>query len=191
MLAKLFLLLLQLQHGIWAPDEELFVSQAHDNNAYDETIVKIFQSNIEETIDAITGSLDDPSVSVAEWTLGILMGVEWEPHAVHMTNLMNADRPPLTGTYFETTADATPFEIWLAEMLEYSAIRSAKRGWLFPTSFVNWVTTDPLDNVLEPIYPGTLFSRTEANEAMNLVRMESQPCRCALHCLFSMYHRIH
>lgn len=66
--------------------------------------------------------------------------------------------------YFQATNQASPFEIWLAQMLDYTgfifatnfshfpATLEMQYNWQHPISFTNWITTDPLRHPLEPWY---------------------------------------
>jgi hypothetical protein len=56
------------------------------------------------------------------------------------------------------TAQASPFEKWLAEMVDYVAQQESLYGWQHPLTFTNWVTTDPLTHPGEPIFQEDLVS---------------------------------
>jgi hypothetical protein len=151
------LLLLQ---GIWTPEEELIGEDLKGNDAYREDIHNTFAKEITNAVKVIHGDISLPIVKghaggdyrtdVSKWLLGWVIGTEWYPYAVKVTNDGHPGMPPFKGTYFQASADASPFESWLAGMLETAAEEEMKYGWQHPISFTNWLTTDPLQHPNEP-----------------------------------------
>jgi len=152
------LLLLQ---GVWTPEEELIGKEREGNDAYRTDISDTFHSEIVNAVKAIHGDVTLPSgpghasgtykTDVSRWLLGWIIGTEWYPYAVKATNDRHPGTRPFAGTYFEAAANASPFESWLAGMLDTAAIQEMKYGWQHPISFTNWLTTDPLRHPNEPL----------------------------------------
>jgi len=143
--------------GIWPPDEEL----AKERNSYLPSITQHFDEEISLAILAVYGrgsikpipgkASGDYKVNAAPYLLAWMAGGEWDPNMVNDTNHKNPENKQFKGKYFRTTALASPFEAWLAQVLEQLAQEEMKLGWQHPISFVNWVTTDPLRHPDEPL----------------------------------------
>ena len=86
------------------------------------------------------------------------VGTEWDPAMVDNTNAQHADVPQYKGVHFSASPEASPFENWLAELLDHTAVLEKKYGWEHPMTFTNWVTTDVLDHPGEPLYEEDLVS---------------------------------
>jgi hypothetical protein len=147
---------LYLFHGVWV-NEEVFLAK---KNAFDPAVTDEFKEEIKRTVDLIHGNADlDPRQGHASgkyvhdlsaYLLGWMIGVEWDPEAVVGTNEQNPDHGSYDGTYM-MSENATPFEAWLAEMMDYTAVYEAETyDWQHPMSFTNWVTTDLLTHPAEP-----------------------------------------
>jgi hypothetical protein len=147
---------LYLFHGAWVTEESLIKSQ----NAFSEEVVNDFKLEIRQMIDIIHGNITiakktghasgEYKTDVSPYILGLILGIEWDPHVVQETNKKNKDIGQWEGTYFQTT-NGSPFEVWLAQMMEYAASYETKQyGWQHSMSFTNWVTTDLLEHPAEP-----------------------------------------
>src|SRR5690606_2182128 len=79
------------------------------------------------------------------------IGTEWDPEMVLRTNKLHADMDHYNGRHFRAGEEATPFESWLAELIDYTAQLEREHGWEHPMTFTNWVTTDPLPHPGEPL----------------------------------------
>jgi hypothetical protein len=151
---------LWVMHGIWAPEEELIGADEKGRNAYGPEIIGKFRTEIADAIRAIHGDLvraPQPGhasgvydADISPYVLGYLLGTEWGPSAVSVTNREASGVPPHRGTYFRSVAQASPFESWLAQMLEEVAADDMRYGWQHPVAFVDWLTTDPLRHPGEP-----------------------------------------
>ncbi|KJE94711.1 hypothetical protein CAOG_05310 [Capsaspora owczarzaki ATCC 30864] len=147
-------------HGIWTPEEELIGDDNNGRNAYDADIKEIMETNIRNVLSAVYGRGDEItyafhksgtySTDISQWVVGWLMGTEWYPFAVNVTNVLNAGLAPYQGTFVACTAAASPFESWVGMMLDLLLKLDHGYGMLHPASFVNWVTTDPLVHPSEP-----------------------------------------
>jgi hypothetical protein len=151
---------LWVMHGIWAPEEELIGTDERGRNAYSADITAKFRAEIVDAVRAIHGDLvrtPQPGhasgvydADISPYLLGYLVGTEWYPYAVTVTNQDAAGEVPYQGKYFNSTADASPFESWLAQMLDQVAVEDMRYGWQHPMAFVAWLTTDPLSHPGEP-----------------------------------------
>ena len=145
-----------LFHGVWV-NEEVFLEK---KNAYDPAVMNDFKEEIQRIIDLIHGNADlEERVGHASgkyvhdlspYLLGWIIGVEWDPEGVVGTNEKNPNKTSYDGTYI-MTENASPFESWLAEMMDFTATYEAEHyEWQHPMSFTNWVTTDLLQHPAEP-----------------------------------------
>ncbi|KAA9032424.1 hypothetical protein [Niallia endozanthoxylica] len=147
---------LYLFQGVWV-NEEIFLDK---KNAFDPAVMGDFKKEIQRTVDLIHGNAEIEERAghasgtyahdLSPYVLGWILGVEWDPEGVVGTNEKNADRTSFNGTYI-MTEEATPFEAWLAEVMDFTAVYEAENyGWQHPLSFTNWVTTDLLSHPAEP-----------------------------------------
>ncbi|MGI6186534.1 MAG: hypothetical protein ACOYIL_08635, partial [Brevibacillus sp.] len=148
---------LYLIQGIWSPEEALIEKK----DAFLPEIKTEFRQEIEYAVGAVYGDIEIPerqgkasgtyTANAGPYLLGWHIGTEWDPEMVSQTNRVRRQEPMYHGRHFQAAPAATPFESWLAEMLDYTAQLEAKRGWQHPVTFTNWVTTDPLSHPGEPI----------------------------------------
>lgn len=144
---------LWLIHGVWAelPPEDVH----YDEPAWE----KAFFDDIRSVVDILHGRADlapqpgrasgSYTADVSRWTLGFILGREWESHSVAGWNAL---RPALTshrGRYLVMDR-GTPMDAWMAkaseEAIRYEMERyNAQR----PVAYTNWPTTDPLDHPAE------------------------------------------
>ncbi|WP_226617948.1 hypothetical protein [Cytobacillus firmus] len=145
-----------LFHGVWVNEETLVKEQ----DAFSDAVTKDFKNELEKMIDIIHGNAvieERPGHASGEYTfdispyvLGFMVGIEWDPEAVKGTNDKHKGLQQFSGEYFQT-ADASPFEIWLAEMMDYAVnYETSSYEWQHSMSFTNWVTTDLLEHPSEP-----------------------------------------
>ena len=159
---------LWVMHGIWAPEEELIGSDERGRNAYQPEITAAFRAEISDAVRAIHGDLvraPQPGhasgvydADISPYLIGYLVGTEWYPWAVDVTDRQTAGQPAYQGKYFRSIRSASPFESWLAAMLDEVAADDMKYGWQHPMAFVNWLTTDPLSHPGEPNFQEDMVS---------------------------------
>ncbi|PMC40676.1 hypothetical protein CJ195_02870 [Bacillus sp. UMB0899] len=148
-----------LFHGVWV-NEDVFFDEDKKKTAYDPEVMDDFKAEIQRTIDIIHGNADIEERAghasgkyvhdLSPYLLGWVIGVEWDPKAVVRTNEKYPDKTSFDGQYF-TTSNSSPFEVWLAEMMDFTAKYEADTyNWQHPMSFTNWVTTDLLEHPAEP-----------------------------------------
>ncbi|MGD8192836.1 hypothetical protein ACQCN2_22990 [Brevibacillus ginsengisoli] len=148
--------------GIWSPEEEMKGADRQGNDAYMESITTAFQKEIRDAVNAVHGNITIPPArghadgeyhtDVSPYLLGWITGTEWYQNSVKVTNDKHVGMKPYQGTYFSAKQQASPFESWLASMLDLLAQEEMKYGWQHPVSFTNWLTTDPLKHPNEPLF---------------------------------------
>lgn len=147
---------LYLLHGTWI-DEERIVKKG---NVYDKQATKEFRDEIRHIVDIIHGNemiaykkghaTGAYTADVSEYVIGWVLGIEWDPEMVQSTNKKNKEVGDYNGNYVYTK-DASPFEHWIAENMDYVATYEKEHyNWIRPLSFTNWVTTDILEHPEEP-----------------------------------------
>ena len=161
---------LWLIQGVWSPEEELTGEHEEGRDAYTPEITQTFRGEIRDAVHVVHGDADLPDrpghaggrfrSDVSEYVLGWIIGTEWFPYAVQKTDDANKEIDPYAGTYFRATEDATPFEGWMAWMLDTFAHEEMEYGWQHPVAISNWPTTDPLSHP------------DEANEQEDLVSVD-------------------
>ncbi|WP_251032626.1 hypothetical protein [Mesobacillus foraminis] len=147
---------LYLFHGAWVNEEMLVKSQ----DSFSKEVNADFERELTQMVDIIHGNAELPEsaghasgtykADISPYVLGFIIGIEWDPNAALETNKKHDGMPQFNGIYFKTE-NAQPFEIWLAEKMEFTAAYEAEQyGWQHSMSFTNWVTTDLLAHPAEP-----------------------------------------
>lgn len=150
--------------GIWSPEEQLIERQ----DAYADDIGKQFKDEIKKAVAAVYGdvavspkygaSSGEYTANAGKYLMAWHVGTEWDPGMVKNTNEKHGGVPVYQGSYFAGTKDASPFESWLAELLDYTAEQEKQYGWEHPVTFTNWVTTDVLSHPGEPLFEEDMVS---------------------------------
>ncbi|MGZ9585799.1 hypothetical protein [Paenibacillus marinisediminis] len=146
---------LYLFHGAWVLEEELVDTQ----DAYSDQVTEPFYEEIRNVVDAVHGNAviaerkghasGQYKYDVSPYLLGWIIGIEWDPFVVQNTNANHKQAKQLQGQYVYTQ-DASPFELWLANSMEYTASYEADHyNQQHLLSFTNWITTDLLDHPSE------------------------------------------
>jgi hypothetical protein len=89
------------------------------------------------------------SADVSPWTLGYIIGREWEPYSVTTYNALHPNNRSYRGQYITISA-ANPLETWLAEQCDFMV--SFEMQWYNaqrPIAYTNWPTLDPLTHPTE------------------------------------------
>lgn len=143
---------LWLVHGVWTelPPEHRFDAPDWEAEFVAETrrVVDVVHGAtiLEPRPGHASGRYD---ASVAPWTLGYIVGREWEPFAVAAFDSADARRADWRGRFLEAR-DAPAMERWLARIADgmlaheyglYHALR--------PIAWTNWPTLDPLTHPTE------------------------------------------
>lgn len=142
---------LYLLHGIWAPEE------SSTGNLVD--VTEEFDANIREVVESVHGDAEIEhrfgkaygtyEANISRWTLGYVIGREFAPNEVMLTNTARPDWTSFEGTYFSVDS-GDPAEIWLARRLETLVdYEQSNYGVQRPVSVSSWPTLDPLDHPTE------------------------------------------
>jgi hypothetical protein len=137
---------LYLLQGVWAT-----VPKNHDY--WDDDYTYNFKKEIKDVIDVIHGNavLEKKAgkasgiyvSDVSGYTIAYLLGREWEPEGVKITNQSNTINS-FSGEFI-SVPEGTPMEIWLGKMmnfaLKYETLQYENQH---PVSFVNWLPLDPM-----------------------------------------------
>jgi len=145
-----------LLQGVWVDEEKLLSS----GDAFSADVNDELRQEIRDIVDVIHGKAVIPAkaghasgtykADVSAYVLGWILGIEWDPETVVSTNRKHEGTTQFNGSYFQTE-QASPFEIWLARMMDETAeYETSTYKWQRPFSFTNWVTTDPLRHPSEP-----------------------------------------
>ncbi len=86
---------------------------------------------------------------VSQWTIGYIIGREWEPYSVVAYNSLRPIRTSYGGTYV-TLPSGNPLEAWLAEQCDYLvSFEMQQYNAQRPVAYTNWPTLDPLTHPTE------------------------------------------
>ena len=147
-----------LLQGVYLPDETY---TEKPRGLFDPALDAAFADELDAAVEAVHGELERAPArgraegrwraDVGPWVAGWIIGVEWDPFGVHLTDKANRSAPAIRGRFFRSTSDATPTERWLARYMDRLATLEAKHGVSMPLAFANWPTTDPLRHPTEPL----------------------------------------
>ncbi|MDW8017146.1 MAG: hypothetical protein RMI36_04895 [Thermus sp.] len=140
---------LYLFQGVWTelPEDEGYTD-------WEGPFLEKFLLEGREVLDALHGQLrrlprpghahGDYTADVSPWTLGLLVGREFEPYSVEAYNRRHPGKA-YRGRFVEAVPGASPFAAYLAEVLDrLAAYEWEAYGTVRPLGFVNWPTLDPL-----------------------------------------------
>ena len=81
---------------------------------------------------------------VSQWTLGYIIGREWEPYSVVAYNASRPTRTSFAGKYM-TLQGGNALEAWLTEQCDYLvSFEMDQYNAQRPVAYTNWPTLDPL-----------------------------------------------
>jgi tetratricopeptide (TPR) repeat protein len=144
---------LWLLHGVWA---ELPPADAeYDHPGW----LGGYYGDLRLVVDIVHGQADAVlqagrsagryTADVSTWTLGYILGREWEPHSVARYNRTLPGRHSWTGNYVDVV-QGTAMDVWLGrtieEMVRYETARYRTQR---PVAYTNWPPTDALRHVSE------------------------------------------
>lgn len=138
---------LWLVHGVWT---ELPPGDDFDDRAWKED----FRAEMRRVVDLLHGAAEIPprpghargryDADVSPWTLGYIIGREWEPYAVKAFDERRPGMRPWRGRFLETLP-APAMDRWMAEQCDYLLAYEVDRyNALRPIAYTNWPTLDPL-----------------------------------------------
>lgn len=175
-----------LLHGVYLPDESYL--ESHD--LYDPKPTEAFTRELHDLSDAVSGDLEREldvgraggsyTADVSPWVAAWIIGVEWDPNAIHKSEKKNRSQPPYRGKYFTTSATKTQVnstESWIAARMDELASAEVKRGRSVPIAFVNWPTADPLDHGSNEPNPTEDLVSVDANHVLPTKRWPGRNLR--------------
>jgi tetratricopeptide (TPR) repeat protein len=144
-----------LIHGVWTELPPGDQEEKYDDPQW----LAQFHREMEHIVSLIHGDAVIPPVpghasgaylaDVSPWTLGYIIGREWEPYSVVAYNARRPDKTSYAGRYI-TIANGSPLETWLAEQCDYVVSFEMERyNAQRPIAYTNWPTLDPLTHPTE------------------------------------------
>ena len=139
--------------------QEVWTELPESDDFWDRGFTNGFDADIRSAVDAVHGKALVPprpghasgnyDADVSPWLAGWLLGREWEPYAVRVTERKNPDKTSFRGTFFAVD-HGTAMETWLARACETAAAYETSRyGVAGAVSFVNWPTLDVMRHPTE------------------------------------------
>src|SRR2546423_1156428 len=143
---------LWLIHGVWTEPPPGKHAEHYDDPQWSAQ----FHREMQHVVSLVHGDITIPplpghasgsyTADVSPWTIGYIIGREWEPFSVVGYNNLHPRNTSFSGKYI-TVAGANPLETWLAEqsdlMVAYEMDRyNAQR----PIANSHWPTLDPLNH---------------------------------------------
>jgi hypothetical protein len=87
---------------------------------------------------------------VSGWTLGYIIGREWEPFAVKGFDARHGQTRPYAGRYLAIADSAPAMDVWMAEQCDYMVSYEVDTwNTVRPIAYTNWPTLDPLAHPTE------------------------------------------
>jgi len=145
-------------HPIWL-FQEVWTELPDRNDFWDRSFLGGFEEEIRLTIDAVHGNANVRprpghasgryGADVSRYVAGWLLGREWEPYAVRVTEARHPESTRFRGKYFAVD-EGTAMETWLARLCDLAASYEGGRyGMARAVSFVNWPTLDVMRHPTE------------------------------------------
>lgn len=144
---------IRLIHGVWT---ELPPEHDFDDAAWRDE----FRLEMRRVVDLLHGRAEIPvrpghaggryDADVSRWTLGYIIGREWEPYAVTAFDSTRRNPRPYRGRYLTTLPGAGASDIWMAEQCDYLLHYEVDTyNTIRPIAYTNWPTLDPLTHITE------------------------------------------
>lgn len=149
---------LYLMQGVWLAEELIHIKRtAYADNDF---LVKAFIQDARDLVDILHGNKTLPPKAgfasgtyksdVSRWTIGWIMGIEWDPYFIADTDAEYPDRASYTGAFLRTR-NASPFEAFLCQVSDATIAWEVERyKQMRPIAVNNWPTADPLRHPNEP-----------------------------------------
>ncbi|MDL2289197.1 hypothetical protein LJB83_00345 [Clostridia bacterium OttesenSCG-928-F22] len=146
---------LYLMQGIWVNGGDY--SRVKHAFGDDNWLRVAYKEAVQKTADVLHGRGDanenisfQYTADVSAWTVGYIIGSEWDAAFVQTTNENAKGLTDYAGVYLHAEA-AQPFEIFLCEIGEtLIAYETAEYDTQRPIAFLNWAPTDTLNHIDEP-----------------------------------------
>lgn len=174
-------------------DQHLYLLQGTDisdyandrsKDAYHADFLNTLLEDGKSLVDIIHGRKDLPAVGIrsggvyrrdiSPWVAGFLVGTEWQPDTISYTDHSTIRSGEYQGDYFQTTADATPFEAAMARVMdEITAYETDKYDAQRPVGFLCDPSCDFLE--YEEVYARQLekHAQTDPEHVTPLPSMEA------------------
>lgn len=89
------------------------------------------------------------NADVSQWTLGYILGREWEPYSAVAYNALRPRKTNFAGRYI-TISGGNALEVWLAEQCDFLiSFEMDRYNSQRPIAYSNWPTLDPLTHPTE------------------------------------------
>ena len=145
---------LWLVHGVW--------TELPPNHDFDDAGWKGgFRQEMRRVVDLLHGNATIPvrpghaggryDADVSRWTLGYIIGREWEPFAVKaFEHRFPTRQTSFRGRYLETARPALHMDAWMARECDYLlGYEVDTYNTIRPIAYTNWPTLDPLTHPTE------------------------------------------
>ncbi len=164
-----------LVHGVWTelpPDHDF--DDADWRGAFEEEMRRVVdvihgRADIRHRPGHASGSYGS---NVSPWTLGYIIGREWEPYAVEAFNLAHPDMTDWRGRYLEISG-GTATDVWLTQVMEHMITYETETYRIQrPIAYTSWPTLDPLHHVTEPTADEEVAIRRRLGESVGRAPLE-------------------
>jgi hypothetical protein len=166
---------LWLVHGVWTelPPDDTFDDREWEGE---------FQAEMRRVVDLIHGSATIAArpghaagrydADVSAWTLGYIIGREWEPFAVKAFDEMRPESRAYRGRFLEVS-HGRAMDVWLARQCDYMlAYEADSYNALRPIAYTNWPTLDPLSHPTESTTAEEAYWRQRAGRPTETRKLE-------------------
>jgi hypothetical protein len=162
---------LWLMHGVWT---ELPPGHDFDNAGWKDE----FRAEMRRVVDLVHGAIGIPprpghaggiyDADVSPWTLGYIIGREWEPFAVEDFDQQHPGTAPYQGRFLASAA-APAMDRWMAEQCDYLLDYEVRHyNTIRPIAYTNWPTLDPLTHPTETTVEEELTIRARLGRPASL-----------------------
>ncbi len=166
---------LWLVHGVWT---ELPPHDRFDGPAWEAE----FQAEMGRVVDLIHGSAAIATrpghaggrydADVSSWTLGYIIGREWEPFAVKAFDRLRPESRAYLGRFLEVS-QGRAMDVWLARQCDYMlAYEVESYNALRPIAYTNWPTLDPLKHPTESTWSEETYWRRRSGRPSEAKKLE-------------------
>jgi hypothetical protein len=146
---------LWLIHGVWTEPPPGKKAEKYDDPQW----LAQFRREMQRVVALIHGDATIPAspghasgaylADVSPWTLGFIIGREWEPYSVVTYNALKPRKTSYGGKYI-TVSGGNATETWLAEQCDFMVSFEMERyNAQRPIAYSNWPTLDPLTHPTE------------------------------------------
>ena len=146
---------LWLVHGVWTEPPPGKKEEKYDDPQW----LGQFRREMQHVVSLVHGDVVIPplpghasgtyNADVSEWTIGYIIGREWEPYSVVAYNQLQPRKSSYSGKFI-TMSGGNALETWLAEQCDFLVSFEMDRyNAQRPIAYSNWPTLDPLSHPTE------------------------------------------